>query len=262
MLPHTALRTDRAMVFAHRGGALLRPENTIAAFDHALALGVDGFELDVRLSRDGEVVVHHDRTLDRTTGVGGTVDSRTADELAALDAGARFDEPGGLPFRNRGVGVPRLAEILDRYPRVSLIVEMKANSVELALATIAAVRAAGAAGRVMLGSFHRRVQRAVRTTAPELPTGAGREEVRWALYRSRVGWPVRRPLYQALQVPEVSGWTRVVTPRFVRDVHQAGVPVQVWTVNREPDMRRLLAWGVDALITDRPDIAVRVVRGG
>jgi len=260
MPPHTALRVDRAMVFAHRGGALLRPENTIAAFDHALALGVDGFELDVRLSRDGEVVVHHDRTLERTAGVVGTVDSRTADELAALDAGARFDEPGGHPFREHGLGVPRLGEILQRYPRVPLIVEMKANSVELALATVRAVRAAGAAGRVMLGSFHRRVQRLVRAEAPEIPTGAGREEVRWALYRCRVGWPVRRPRYRAFQVPEASRWTRIVTPRFIRGAHHAGVPVQVWTVNGEPDMRRLLDWGVDALITDRPDIAVRVVR--
>src|SRR5436189_125773 len=79
---HAFFTSPRPLVFAHRGGAALAPENTIEAFDHALALGADGFELDVRLSRDGIAVVHHDRTLDRTTRVRGAVNMLTADELA------------------------------------------------------------------------------------------------------------------------------------------------------------------------------------
>jgi glycerophosphoryl diester phosphodiesterase len=247
------------MVFAHRGGAALRPENTLLAFDHGLSLGADGLEFDVHLSRDGVVVVHHDATLERTTNGSGPLAARTADELARLDAGYRFG-PGVYPFRGLAGGVPRLDDVLRRYPDARCIIELKENDPELAHRTIDAVRAAGAVERVALGSFGARVLRAARVYEPRIPTGASREETRLALYRSWVRWPVRRPDYKEFQVPEVSGSTRVVSPRFVRDAHRAGVVVRVWTVNDEADMRRLLEWGVDALISDRPDLAVEVVR--
>jgi len=95
-------------VVAHRGGSGLAPENTTAAFDNGLALGADGLELDVHLSRDGLVVVHHDRTLDRTTNLRGPLESRTADELARADAAYSFGGNGSFPFRGRGLGVPLL----------------------------------------------------------------------------------------------------------------------------------------------------------
>jgi glycerophosphoryl diester phosphodiesterase len=95
---------------------------------------------------------------------------------------------------------------------------------------------------------------------PELATSAAREEVRRVLYASWIGLAPRELPNDAYQVPERAGATRVVSPRFVRLAHRADAVVQVWTVNREADMRRLLDWGVDALITDRPDIAAPVVR--
>lgn len=262
------------MVFAHRGGAALRPENTLLAFDHGLSLGADGLEFDVRLSRDGVVVVHHDATLERTTSGSGPVAARTADELARLDAGFHFDPPvtrehapasarPAVPYPFRGVtgGVPRLDEVLRRYPDARCIIELKVNDPLLAHRTIDAVRAAGAVERVALGSFGTRVLRAARAYEPRIPTGASREETRLALYRSWLRWPVRRPGYREFQVPELSGSTRVVSPRFVEHAHRAGVAVHVWTVDDEADMRRLLSWQVDALISDRPDLAVEVVRG-
>jgi glycerophosphoryl diester phosphodiesterase len=243
------------LVFAHRGGAALRPENTILAFDHGMSLGADGLEFDVRLSRDGVVVVHHDATLERTTSGRGPVASHTADELARLDAGFHFDG-----YRGRTGGIPRLAEVLARYRDARCIIELKVNDPDLAHRTIDEVRAAGAVERVALGSFGTRVLRAARAREPRIPTGASREETRLALYRSWVRWPVRRPPYREFQVPELAGSTRVVSPRFVRDAHAAGVAVAVWTVDDQDDMRRLLSWGVDALISDRPDLAVQVAR--
>lgn len=243
------------MVFAHRGGAALRPENTVLAFDHGLSLGADGLEFDVHLSRDGVVVVHHDATLDRTTSGAGPVSALTADELARLDAGYHFEG-----YRGRTGGIPRLDEVLRRYPDARCIIELKVNDPVLAHRTIDAVRAAGALERVALGSFGTRVLRAARACEPRIPTGASREETRLALYRSWIRWPVRRPGYREFQVPEFAGSTRVVSPRFVRYAHEAGVAVRVWTVNDEADMQRLLSWGVDALISDRPDLAVQVVR--
>lgn len=256
---HPAFRPGAMAVFAHRGGAALAPENTLAAFDRALACGVDGFELDVRLSRDGVVVVHHDATVDRTTSGRGAVADLTADELSHLDAGYHFSVAGSYPFRGRGVGVPRLREVLERYPDVPLIIEFKADDDRLAERTIADIEAAGAAGRVALASFEHRVIEAARRLAPGIPTSASTREVRGLLWRARFGATVRRPPYRLVQVPETRGTTRIVSPRFVRAAHRAGLAVQVWTVDRVADIHRLLDWGVDAVITDRPDLAVGVV---
>jgi len=244
-----------AIVYAHRGGAKLRPENTLLAFDHGLSLGADGLEFDVHLSRDGVVVIHHDTTLDRTTNGRGPLAALTADELSRLDAGYRMES-----HRGRTGGVPRLDEVLRRYPSIPLIIELKVNVPELAHRTIDAIRAADAVDRVALGSFGTRVLRAARAYEPAIRTGSSREETRLALYRSWVRWPVRRPPYQEYQVPELSGRTRVVSPRFVRYAHETGLRVKVWTVDDAEDMRRLLSWGVDAIISDRPDVAVPVAR--
>ena len=242
------------LVFAHRGGAKLRPENTLVAFDHGLSLGADGLELDVHLARDGAVVVHHDTALDRTTNGRGPVAALTSSELGSLDAAKRWPQYAG-----RGIGIPTLREVLGRYPGIPLIVELKVNVAELARRVVEEIRAANAVDRVSLGSFGMRVLRAARALEPRIATGSSQEETRLALYRSWVRWPVRSPAYRAFQVPEKSGSTRVVSPRFVRDAHRAGCLVQVWTVDQEADMLRLLGWGVDAIISDRPDVAVRVV---
>jgi glycerophosphoryl diester phosphodiesterase len=256
---HPFFEAARPLVFAHRGGAALGPENTFAAFDRGMALGADGLELDVRLSRDGVVMVCHDATLDRTTNLRGRLGAFTADELATADAGHWFAADGDRPFRGRGHGIPRLDRLLERYPAARLIIELKDNTVELARSVVAAIRRAHAIERVCLGSFWLRALRAARALDPDLATSAAREEVRWALYRSWIRWPVTRVPYRGYQVCEIAGSTRVVSPRFIEMSHRAGLAVQVWTVNEEPEARRLLSWGVDALITDRPDLMRPVV---
>lgn len=237
----------------------MAPENTIAAFDHAMALGVDGFELDVQFSRDAVVVVHHDGTLSRTTDLSGPVAGKTADELARADAACRFQaSASSRPWAARGkVGVPSLAEVLQRHRDTRVIIELKQNEPALAEAVLAVVRTADADERVCLGSFGRRVLHAARTMAPHVATSAAREEVRWALYRSWARWPVSSVAYGGYQVPEWAGATRVVSRRFVSDAHSAGLGVHVWTVDTPEDARRLLDWGVDAIITDRPDLMVK-----
>ena len=238
---HPFFVSRRPLVFAHRGGSALAPENTMAAFDNGLAYGADGLELDVHLSRDGVVVVHHDRTLDRTTGLRGPIADRSTGEL-------------------RAAAVPTLADVLARHRDVRVIVELKVNSEDLARAAVEVVRQADAVDRVCFGSFGLRVLRSVRSIEPAVATSAAREEVRWALYRSRCRWPVTRVAYGGYQVPELAGRTRVVSERFVNDAHRADLAVQVWTVDTEDAARRLLACGVDALITDRPDIIVPLAR--
>ena len=227
-----------------------------------MACGADGLEFDVHLSRDGIVVVHHDETLERTTGTAGRVSERTADELRRLDAGFTFRSaddaaPHGFPYRGMGLGVPTLREVLKGHPSALCIIELKANDPELARRTIDELRAADAVDRVALGSFYWRVLHAAREYEPRVATGASREETRLALYRSWLRLPLRRPRYREFQVPERLGLTTIVTPRFISHAHRAGIPVKVWTVNTEQDILRLFGWGADAIISDRPDIAVR-----
>src|SRR5512140_281418 len=113
-MPHRFF-DGHARVFAHRGGSAQAPENTLAAFDRGLACGAEGLELDVHLSCDGVVVVHHDRTLDRTTNATGPIGARTAAELARLDAAYHYDAAAGYPLRGCGIGVPAFADVLARY---------------------------------------------------------------------------------------------------------------------------------------------------
>jgi glycerophosphoryl diester phosphodiesterase len=242
-MPHPFFATASGpLVFAHRGGSALAPENTLTAFANGVALGADGVELDVHLSRDGVVVVHHDRTLDRTTPLRGALAARSADELRRAD-------------------VPALADVLRAHRDVRIIVELKVNHREAALAVVDVVRRAGAVDRVCVGGFGTRALRAVRAAEPALATSASREEVRWALYRSWLGWSRSSgAAYHGFQVPEWAGSTRVVSRRFVDAAHSRGLAVQVWTVDAADDARRLISWGVDGLITDRPDIIVPVAR--
>ena len=252
---HRAVAADRPLIFAHRGGAALAPENTIPAFDRGLALGADGLELDVHLSRDGVVVVHHDPWLDRTTDASGPIGARSAADLARVNACAGFVRAGGV-WDGDPAGIPTLIDVLRRYAGTRFIVEIKGPSPVLARAVVAAVGEAGVADRVCIGGFRLRALRAVRRADHSLATSAAQVEVRLALYASRLGLPAWPRRYAAFQVPERSGATRIVSPRFVRLAHQAHLAVQVWTVNELADMRRLLDWGIDALITDRPDVAV------
>jgi glycerophosphoryl diester phosphodiesterase len=248
------------IIYAHRGGAALRPENTIEAFDHGIALGAEGLEFDVHLSKDGVVVIHHDDTLERTTSGRGRIADHTADELARIDAGHNFsDGHGSFPYRGREIGIPTLAAALRRYPNARLIIELKVDGSALAERVVDDVRAAGAVDRVAIGSFYPGALDAVRRYEPAIATGAAKEETRWALYRSWLGASIGATPYREFQVPEWSGLTPIVTRRFVDAAHRAGIPVKVWTVNGADAMRRMLSKGVDALITDRPDLAREVL---
>jgi glycerophosphoryl diester phosphodiesterase len=247
------------LVFAHRGGCALGPENTVAAFDLGRTAGAEGLELDVHLSSDGVVVVCHDDRLERTTNAKGLIRACTAAELARVDAGHHFaDVRGGYPFRGLGIGIPTLREVLARYPDMLIIIEMKEDTAALGRAVAAEVRAAGAVERVCAAGYGQEALDAARAELPEMATSASRPEAQWAVYRSLAGVPVRRAPYDAFQVPETAGWIRIISPRFIRHVHAAGKRLQAWTIDDELDMHRLLRWGVDGLISNRPDVAVRV----
>lgn len=249
---------DRVVAIAHRGGSRLRPENTLAAFDHALSLDVDGLECDVRLSSDGEVVVIHDDSLDRTTDATGAVSARTAAELARVDAGFRFGEDDGFPFRGRQIGIPRLAEVLTRHPEVPVIVEIKGDDADVGRRALAVVRECRAGSRVVLAGFSQIVLDDVRRLAPDILTSASRLEAQSAFARSRMWLPLKRTPARVFQVPFRLKGRELFGRRFVHSARRAGLPVQVWVTDDPADMARLVSMGVTGLISDRPDIAVAV----
>lgn len=227
------------------------------AIDNGMALGADGLEIDVQLSADGIPVVIHDQTLDRTTDRTGLVKHLTAAELARVDAGFHFQVDGQHPFRGQGIGVPVLDDVLAKHPSTRIIIEMKGGQPELARAVAASIRRAQAIDRTCVGSFYQGSVDTIRTEHPEVITSASQREARWTLHRSWVRWPwVGSQPYVAFQVPERAGRMRVVSQAFVRQVHKQGHVLQVWVVNEQDDIRRLLDWGVDGIISDRPDIAV------
>jgi glycerophosphoryl diester phosphodiesterase len=259
---HAFFEADRPMVFAHRGGGALAPENTLAAFDQAAALGVDGLELDVHLSADGRLVVCHDPTVDRTTNGSGRIRDVAVAELREFDAGYAFTPDSGrtFPWRGRGVCIPTLEEVLVRYDGMRFGVELKAGSVESARTALAVAESAGVQDRLCLGAFNQRPVTWLRTRAAGLATYATRPEVvRYLVWRGLGLARFAAPRADCFCVPEHAGRHRVVTPGLIEALARHGTPVHVWTVDEEDDMRRLLAWGVGGLVTDRPDLALRLL---
>jgi glycerophosphoryl diester phosphodiesterase len=254
------LSLGHVSVIAHRGGSKLRPENTLAAFDHAVSLGVDALECDVHLSRDGEAVVIHDATLDRTTDARGPVGGLTAEELARLDAGFHFRPTDGHPCRGQGHGVPRLRDLLARHPATPVVVEIKGDAPEAVRPVLSVLDDTAAASRVILGSFSQPVLDEVRRLAPDLVTSASRREARQALTRSHFGLRPRPTAMRLFQMPFRLRGRQRFGRTFVRAARRANLPVQAWVVDDADDMRLLVGWGVTGLISDRPDVAVKTVR--
>jgi glycerophosphoryl diester phosphodiesterase len=252
------LSRDRLVAIAHRGGSKLRPENTLVAFDHALTLGVDGLECDVHLSRDGQVVVIHDPTLDRTTDATGPVSAKTAAELRAVDAGYRFGEAEGFPWRGKGAYVPTLRELLERSASVPTVIEMKGEDVALARHTLTLVRELKVEHRVILAGFSQALLDEVRRLAPDVITSASSAEARTAIGRAKFFLPVPSMPARVFQVPYRVKGQVVFGRRFVTRARARGVPVQVWIVDDPAEMAHLVSLGVTGLISDRPDVAVRV----
>jgi glycerophosphoryl diester phosphodiesterase len=260
---HPYLALPGPWLVAHRGGSALAPENTLVAFERAAALGADAIETDVRRTRDGAVVVFHDETTERLTGAPGTIEERALAEVRALDAAHGFTPDGGrtFPLRGRGVGVPTLAEALARFPAMRFNVDAKSEDSALAEALARAVAEARAEERVCLGSFFDAQAERLGALAPRccryLPQQAATCHVLAAM-RGDPGDGCPRG-YALADLPQRVGDLAVITPAVVAHFHRLGIPVHVWTVDDEADMRALLALGVDGIVTDRPDVLARVL---
>ena len=210
MPPHPYFAGNGPLVIAHQGGDGLRPGNTMLAFRHAHALGVDVLELDVHLSRDDELVVMHDATVERTTdGRGAVRDMRWAD-LAALDAAYHWPYHGDArPYRGSGVTVPRLTDVLGAFPHTRLSVEMKQNDERLADVLCAALVAHDAVDRVLVASFEPDAMRAFRRYCPDVATTGFPLEVGWFMTFQKLALArLFKPESEAMHMPLTWGPVR------------------------------------------------------
>ena len=247
-------------MFGHRGAAGSAPENTLVSFARAKADGVDVFELDVHATRDGEIVVLHDPTLERTTDGAGPVEALTLAELQRLDAGFRFSADGRtFPFRGRGIRVPRLQELFDAFPDVPLNIEIKCDGADVIAAVVDMVRKA--ASRIVLAAEHDSIMQAIRAAAPDLPTSLAAGEVAAFIGALQAGASPSLPASAvALQIPPSFGDVTLVTAESVAAAHALGAEIHVWTINDVTEARRLLDLGCDAIITDVPHALAPLVR--
>lgn len=252
------------IAFAHRGGAALWPENTLAAFEGAIALGYRYIETDVHVTKDGAIVCFHDDTLERTTNGRGPLAALTLDELSRLDAGYRFTRDGRtFPYRGRGLRVPTLEEALALHPDVRLNLEIKPRHAKMERALWDEIDRLDAHDRVLVAAAHDPCVhrfRALRPRSP-IPTSPGYRGVLrfWLGVRTGLCRFERYP-FHALQVPPRHRGLTIVDRAFVDTAHEHGLHVHVWTIDDPCEMHRLLDLGVDGVMTDRPDILKDVMQ--
>jgi glycerophosphoryl diester phosphodiesterase len=248
-------RNPAFLAAAHRGGEGEWPSNTRYAFERAIDLGVDLLELDIHATADGALVVRHDPIVDTTTDGVGRIRDLTLAQIQALDAGFTWTADGGQshPFRGLGITIPTLEEVFQAFPGVRLSIDIKPEDPAVVDVFCQLLREHHKLDQVVVGSFHDPQLQRFRQLCPRVDTAAGVSETRrfYFLSRSRLSSLFRSPA-RAFMIPEYAGRLRVVTPRFIRSAHARGMQVHVWTVNEVEDMRRLIEWGVDGIITDYP----------
>ena len=253
----------RPLVFAHRGGGGLFPENTLEAFKYSAEMGVDVLELDIHSTADGKLVVMHDSSVDRTTDGSGKVSEMTLEQLKKLDAGYKFTTDGGqtFPFRGKSITVPMLDEVFSAFPAMTFNIEPKQQTPSITQPLCNLLREKQMTGRVIIGSFRQEVLDEFRAECTEVATSASPSEVSQflAMYKTGLGESYTPPM-QALQVPENVGYLNIVSKDFVETAHRLNLKVHVWTINNTDDMQRLTGMGVDGIMTDYPDRLLNLLR--
>lgn len=248
------------IVYGHRGASAELPENTLEAFARAVERGVDAIETDVHLTRDGEVVIHHDDSALRMAGRDLRVDELTLDELRRLDVGLCYRGPNtGEVERGRPFRAPTLAEALARFPGLRFNIDVKPGA-SAAERVIEVVRGAGAEGRVLLTSFHDSGTRAIRRAGWLGDTGLAQGEALTALaLPGRVPgflWPAG----DRIQLPWETGGLSLLRPGLIRKLQRRGYAVDFWVINDPAVARRAADAGADGVMTDDPRAIVPALR--
>ncbi len=253
------------LVIAHQGGDGVWPGDTMLAFENAVQIGSDVLEMDAHITKDGRIVLMHDEEVDRTTDGTGLIEEMTLEELKQLDAAYDWSNDDGatFPYRGQGIQVPTLDEVFAKFPQMRYVIEIKLTDNPIHGPLCDLIRDFNMQGRVIVGSFHDEALQNFRTVCPEVATSAARDEVtRYVLLGKVFLWGFIAPDYQTIQPPwdpEESLGITIVTERFIRESHLKNIRVEPWTVNDPDLMKQYIAWGVDGIITDRPDLLIEIL---
>jgi glycerophosphoryl diester phosphodiesterase len=265
----------RVLNYAHQGGAREAPSSTLFAIRQAIANGADAVELDVHATADGEVVVCHDPTVDRTTQTTGRLADLTLEQVGQLDnaywwvpgevvdhdrTAAEYVHRGKAPA-DHAFGIATLREVLEEFADVYLNLDIKQSApvVPAYESQVAALlKEFGRADDVIVASFSDSITDAFSEIAPDVHTSCGTNATAAIYAAVQKGEPLPTTRHVALQVPPTFGDRVVVDERFVDRAHDAGLAVHVWTIDDADEMRRLIDLGVDGVMTDRPSVLAGV----
>ncbi len=249
---------------AHRGGGGMGPENSLVAMERSLAAGADVLEVDVRCTRDGVFILHHDPTLIRVAGLSASPEEILSVELERIDLRENWNPPEGIGSASvespaEPVPLPTLRQAFAAFPEARFSLDVKLPHLSVVRSLYELLHTEGAAERVLLGSFHGAVVREGRKLSPGIATQATERELLSLYTRAMLGrrLPSKLP-FQSIAVPEHWRGIPVAARHFIRAMRERGVCFSVWTVNDAQRIRRLLERGVDALVTDYPARVVAV----
>jgi glycerophosphoryl diester phosphodiesterase len=255
------------LVIAHQGGDGVWPGDTMYAFENAVEIGADVLEMDAHITKDGQIVLMHDEKVDRTTEGTGLIEDLTLPELKQLDAAYQWsnDEGKTFPYRGQGIEVPTLEELFQKFSPMRYVIEIKLtqNLIDKPLCDL--IRKYDMQDKVVIASFHDEAMQNFRKTCPQVATSASRGEVTKFVLLGKVFLSgLVAPQYQSLQPPydpRESMNIPIMTERFIRQAHAKNIAVEPWTVDNPQMMRQYIEWGVDGIMTDRPDLMIEVLKG-
>lgn len=258
---------DQPIVLAHRGGCGIAPENSIAAFNKSAELGVQGFEIDIRLTKDEEILVFHDEYVDRTTDGAGRIAEMSLEEIRGFDLGYHFiGSDGSHSYRGKGEKAVLLKELFEKFPHMLINIDIKDSPETYEGSLIPSklwrlIESLGVQDRVVVTSFYdEQIDRFNLYAQNRVALGAGESEVRkaYTAFNSQFGH-LYQPRADVFQIPVRSSMFRLDSPRFISFLRNLNIPVHYWTIDDAEEMKALLAAGAKGLITRRPDIAVPLI---
>ena len=266
--PESAYYTgiDRPLVIAHQGGDGVWPGDTMYAFEKAVEIGADVLEMDAHITKDDQIVLMHDEEVERTTEGTGVIEEMTLEEIKRLDAAYQWSNDDGntFPFRGQGIKVPTLEELFLKFPQMRYVIEIKLTQNRMDKPLCDLIRKHNMQDKVVIASFHDEAMKNFRTTCPEVATSASRGEVTaFVLLGKALLSGLLIPQYESIQPPydpQESMNIPIMTERFIREAHAKNIAVEPWTVDDPELMKQYIEWGVDGIITDRPDLMVEVLK--
>lgn len=262
------LADNRPVILAHQGASAYAPSDTMESFKLGMEQGADIIETDLHMTKDGILVLAHDETVDRLTNGTGAIEAMTLEELRKLDFGYKFtmDDGKTYPWRGKGVQIPTLEEVFQAFPGTRVNLELKLSSTPMEPALYELVKKYHMEDKVGIASFHAEPGPHYRALDGGVAARSASEKDMYtfaALWVPGLSflWQPQVELFQLPTAQKVGPIEiRLDTPRLIKAAHRVGVKVHYWTINDEATMRHLLEIGADGIITDRPDLAFKVMK--